>query len=332
MLVVLSATPVRASHGATGTRYVLRRDHPVAGHAATDRALSTFDAVVLQPARRTPDETPVVTLLNGITRGLDRTLAAGAHLAAHGIAAVAFDTPLGGRRTLAPSLPGNLAAIAASGARLDLPFAHRVFGAVADDLGALLTLAAERHGLGEGIRPGGRLALFGISFGCLLSAYAFGRDARGARLLGAIGHPDVAGMARGLADTFVQHAGVPPAVVAGGLRLGPLAEAAARRYGGDAAVGALRLARLLDTLSRGGGPDPLSYASRVAPERRVAFLAGADDPVAPPSAVRASAEHYPTHAVEVLPQLGHGWYPTGGGSFQSDLNGFLLRHLADWTG
>ncbi len=328
---VLSSRPVRTQRGATGTRYVLRRDVQATGHDATDAALSTFDAVILLPAGRDPASTPVVTLLNGITRGLDRTLAAGAYLADRGIAAVCFDTPLGGRRTLAPTLPDNLAALATSGVRLDLPFAHRLFDVVADDLTALLDFAAERHGLAEGTAPDGRLALFGISFGCLLSAYAFGRDARGQRLLGAIGHPDVAAMARGLAQTFAQFSGVPPAVLTSGLRLGPLAEAAARRYGGDAAVGALRLARLLDALGRGGGPDPLGFAASVAPERPVAFLAGEADPVAPPDAVRASAARYATHAVETVPRLGHGWYPQGGGSFQSDVNAFFARRLADWT-
>lgn len=328
---VLSSRPVRTTSGATGTRYVLRRDVQAAGHESTDAALSTFDAVILLPVGRDPAATPVVTLLNGITRGLDRTLAAGAHLAAHGVASVCFDTPLGGRRTLAPALRDNLAALATSGVALDLPFAHRLFDVVADDLSAVLAFAAERHGLAEGTAPGGRLALFGISFGCLLSAHAFGRDARGQRLLGAIGHPDVAAMARGLSQTFAQFSGVPPAVLAGGLRLGPLAEAAARRYGGEAAVGALRLARLLDALTRGGGPDPLAFASGVVPERTVAFLAGEADPVAPPAAIRASAARYATHAVETVPRLGHGWYPQGGGAFQSDLNAFLVRRLADWT-
>lgn len=328
---LLSSRSIRTSGGATGTRYVLRREVQATGHTATDAALSTFDAVILQPAGRDPAHTPVVTLLNGITRGLDRTLAAGAHLADRGVAAVCFDTPLGGRRTLAPTVPENLAALATSGVRLDLPFAHRLFDVVADDLGALLAFAAERHGMEEGVRPGGRLALFGISFGCLLSAHAFGRDARGQRLLGAIGHPDVTAMARGLAQTFAQFSGVPPAVLTSGLRLGSLAEAAARRYGGDAAVGALRLARLLDALSRGGGPDPLAFAPAVSPERPVAFLAGEADPVAPPTAVRASAARYATHAVETVPRLGHGWYPQGGGHFQNDVNAFLRRRLSDWT-
>ena len=180
--------------------------------------------------------------------------------------------------------------------------------------------------------------MFGVSFGCLLSSLAFGRDGVGRRLVGAIGHPDLPAMARGLVATFARFSGLPPAVIAGGLRLGPVAEAAARRYGGDGAVGALRFARLLDALGRGGraldGLDPVGFADRVGADRPVALLAGAEDPVAPPSDIRAAAAAYPTAHVETLPALGHGWYPgarpAGAVSFEEACGAFLVRQLADW--
>lgn len=328
-LTVLSAAPIRTG-GASGTRYLLRRPHAVTGHAETDAALSTFEAIVLDPVGRPAAEAPVVTLLNGITRGLDRTLVAGAALASRGVGAVLFDTPLGGRRTLTSGgPPDSLAALARADIRMDAAFASRLFDGVADDFPAVLQLAAERHALREGVE--GRLALAGLSFGCLLSAYAFGRDGRGERLLGAIGHPDLRGMALGLAETFARFSGVPAAVLQAGLRAGPLGEAAARRYGGDVAVGAFRLARLLALLGRGGGPNPIVFSPSVVSSRAVAFLAGEADPVAPPDAVRAAASRYPSHHVETVPRLGHGWYPQGSGSFQADLNGFLLRAMGDWV-
>lgn len=334
-LEVLDARAARVG-GLPATRYRLRRLHPFTGHEDLDRAFSTFDAVVLPPADGRAGA-PAVTLLNGITKGTDRSVPAALALARSGVGAVLFDTPLGGVRRPGgaghPSL--DLALIAQRGVALDVPFAQRMFDGVADDLPAVLRLAADEHGLGRD----GRTALFGVSFGCLLSSLAFGRDGVGRRLFGAIGHPDLPAMARGLVATFARFSGLPDSVVSGGLRLGPLADAAARRWGGDQAVGALRFARLLDTMGRGGKAlrtlDPLQFADRVGPDRPAAFLAGALDPVAPPDSVRAAAAAYPSAHVEVLPALGHGWYPgarpPGATSFEEACGAFLVRQLADWT-
>lgn len=333
-LQVLDARPVRVG-GLPATRYRLRRDHPFTGDADLDRAFSTFDAVVLPPADGRSGA-PAVTLLNGITKGMDRSVPAARVLAEKGIGAVLFDTPLGGaRRPGAGGHPGpDLVEIGRRGVTLDVPFAQRMFDGVAGDFPALLALAADEHGLGKD----GRAALFGVSFGCLLSSYAFGRDGVGDRLLGAIGHPDLPAMANGLVAGFARFSGLPDAVIASGLRLGPLADAAARRMGGDQAVGALRFARLLDTLGRGGRAldtlDPVRFADRVSADRPVAFLAGAEDPVAPPAAVRTAASAYRQSRVEVLPGLGHGWYPgarpSGAQSFEASCGAFLVRQLADW--
>lgn len=333
-LQVLDARPVRLA-GLPATRYRLRRGHPFTGDADLDRAFSTFDAVVLPPADGRSGA-PAVTLLNGITRGMDRSVPAARALAEAGIGAVLFDTPLGGvRRPGAGGHPGpDLVEIGRRGVALDVPFAQRMFDGVAGDVPALLALAADAHGLGAD----GRTALFGVSFGCLLSSYAFGRDGVGDRLVGVIGHPDLPAMARGLVAGFARFSGLSEATLAGGLRLGPLADAAARRMGGDQAVGALRFARLLDTLGRGGRAldplDPVRFADRVGADRPVAFLAGAADPVAPPADVRAAAAAYPTSTVDVLPALGHGWYPgarpAGAPSFEASCGDFLVRQLADW--
>ena len=309
-LQVLDARRVRAG-GVPGTRYRLRREHPVTGHADLDLALGTFEAIVLPPADGRSGA-PAVTLLNGITKGMDRSLPAATALARAGLGAVLLDTPLGGSRRVAEGHPGlDLAELARRGVDLDVPFAARLFDGVAADLAA---------------------------------AFAFARDGVGNRLFGAIGHPDLPAMARGLVDSFAQFSGLPSAVVAGGLRLGPVADVAARRMGGEPAVGLLRFARLLSALGRGGraldGLDPVRFAPEVGEpagrvDRPAHFLAGALDPVAPPEVVRTAASAFPTATVEVLPGLGHGWYvgarPAGAESFERSCGAWLVRHLADWA-
>ena len=329
----MESSPARAG-GVSATRYLLRRDHAYTGDQDLDRAFSTFGAVVIPPVDGRADA-PAVTLLNGITKGLDRSVPTGRALAQAGIGAVLIDTPLGGSRRLAGGHAGlELAEIARRGVALDVPLARRLFDGVAADLPAVLALAADAHGLGRD-----RRALFGVSFGCLLSSLPFARDGVGDRLLGAIGHPSLPAMAGGLVDGFSRFSGLPASVVAGGLRLGPIAEAAARRYGGESAVGALRFARMLDAMSRGGraleGLDPLTFAPDVSADRPAHFLAGALDPVAPPDAVRQSAAAFATSSVEVLPGLGHGWYPgarpAGAPTFERACGAWLVRQLADWV-
>ena len=270
--------------------------------------------------------------MNGITKPLAHSVPAAAEALAAGLGVALVETPLGGRRRPgAADRPGDaLARLAQRGVALDVAFAARTFAGVARDLAGVAALCAAEHGLGEA-----RRALFGVSFGGLLSAYAFGRDGLGDRLLGAIVTPALPAMARGLVSTATTFGNLPPSVVAGGLRLGAVAEAAARRWGGDAAVGALRFARLLDRLGRGGPAvdafDPLAFAS---PTRPAAFLAGALDPVAPPAAVQDAAVRWGA-PVEVVGGLGHGWFPGGrpaGTPPFGELCGrWLARQLRDWT-
>ena len=320
--------------GLPAVRYRLRREHPYTGDADLDAAFSAFDAVVIAPVGGRSDA-PLVSLMNGITKGLDRSVPAARALARAGIGAVLVDTPLGGARRLGGGHAGtDLAEMARRGVALDVPLARRLFDGVAADLPAVFSFVEAEHGLGRE-----RRALFGVSFGCLLSGLAFARDGVGDRLFGAIGHPDLPVMSRGLVSTFTRFSGLPPAVVEGGLRLGPVADAAARRYGGDQAVGAVRFARMLAALGRGGraleGVDPVRFAGGVSTSRPAHFLAGAADPVAPPADVRASADAFATSTVTVLPGLGHGWYPSarpaGARSFEDACGAWLVEHLADWA-
>ena len=325
-LTVERARPSRFA-GAPAVRYALRRTQAYTGDADLDAAFSRFDALVAAPR----PGAPLVTLLNGITKPLAHSAPAAEALVRAGFAVALFDTPLGGGRRPGTGHPGDdLAFLARRAVTLDVPFAARTFDGVAGDLAAVVDLAEAEHAVG-GV---GQRALFGVSFGGLLSAYAFGRYGLGDRLYGAIVTPSLATMARGMVSTATQFGGVPASVVAGGLKMGALAEAAARRFGGDAAVGALRFARLLDRLGRGGALvdafDPLAFA---AADRPAAFLAGALDPVAPPAAVQDAAVPWGA-AVEVVGGLGHGWFPgprpAGTPPFGELCGAWLARQLATW--
>lgn len=331
---VLAARPVRFG-GRAATAYRLYRPHAFTGDADVDRALATFDAVVVPPVGRAPEGAPVVTLLQGITAPLDRSAPLVGPLADAGFGLVAFDTPLGGNRRVGTG--PREAEVAELGRRpdlrLDLAFARRLYDAVAQDFGAALGVAAARHGLDEGVRDGGRLALFGVSFGCLLSAFAFGRDGRGARLVGASGHAGLPEMARGYARSAATWANVPPALLTAATLGRPL-EGVARRVAGDAGVGMLRLAGLFARLGRSGralrGLDPAGFAPAVGPDRPVVFLTGEADPVATPAETRAVAARYARGAARVVPGLHHAWRLQGPGTFADDCTGLLLDALADW--
>ena len=333
-LEVVSRRPARVG-GLEAVRYRLRRHHAYSGDHDVDRAFSTFDAVVIPPADGRTGA-PAVTLLNGITKPLDNSVPAALAASRAGLGAVLVETPLGGSRRLSAGHPGlDLAEIARRGIALDVPLARRLFDGVARDLEAVFGFAESEHGIGAE-----RRALFGVSFGCLLSSLAFARDGLGDRLFGAIGHPDLPTMSRGLVSAFASFSGLPPAVLEGGLRLGPLADAAARRYGGDQAVGAIRFARMLAALGRGGRAlddlDPIRFAQQVAPSRPVHLLAGERDPVAPPADLEAAASAFATSTVTVLPGLSHGWYPTsrppGARSFEGACGAWLVERLGDWVG
>lgn len=330
-LQILRARPVRLG-GVAATRYRLRRDEAYTGDDVLDAAFSTFDAIIVPPVGG--GAAPVVTLMNGITRDMTRSIPTAVALAQAGIGAALMDTPLGGARRPTQGHPGaDLAELLRRDLRPDAAFVGRLFDGVARDLPALLAVAADEHGLT------GRRALFGVSFGCVLSSLAFARDGLGDRLLGVIGHPDLPAMSRGLVSGFSRFSGLPPALIATGLRLGSVADVAAQRLGGEAAVGALRFARLLQTMGRGGADtalfDPVRFASQVSPDRRTAFLAGALDPVAPPDDIRQSATLFATSSVELAEGLGHGWYPgarpPGALDFPALCAAWTVRQLSDWT-
>src|SRR5262249_34392937 len=146
-----------------------------------------------------------------------------------------------------------------------------------------------------------RLALFGISMGCLLSAHAFTRDAFGARLLGVIGHADLRLFARSyspaLTPWLVSLPGRAALQLLARLR-GPYPEAA------------LHFLDVLQELRRDGEvctrTNPMTYVDRVGRGRPVRFLVGEEDDRLRVKDARACALRFPDGQVYAVPGLGHG--------------------------
>src|SRR5262245_45222087 len=174
--------------GRAGARYWVHRPATITGHPAVDDALSSYPLLVFVPHGRDPSQTPLVLALQGLapTR-LDR-----------GIACALFDTPLAGERGLIRDESGDVIRqvipLAQRGVALTTPMVLAMADAVMADLSLVKDLLRDRHGLRDA-----RLALFGVSLGCLLTGYAFTREGLGQRLLGAIGHPDLRLFARSYA-------------------------------------------------------------------------------------------------------------------------------------
>jgi pimeloyl-ACP methyl ester carboxylesterase len=193
-----------------------------------------------------------------------------------------------------------------------------VVEAVARDLGMVLRLVRERHGVG-----GGGVALFGVSLGALLSSFAFMRDGIGERLLCALGHADL----RRFASSFTPALG--PLLVSPSAQL--LAWLAGRWLGPQAQAG-LAFLHALSELAEGGPTgalDPMFYAGRVWAGRSVRFLVGADDPVVRPDDARACARRFADGECYVVPGLAHGTSNTGP-SFVEHVRTFVGTQLGDW--
>ena len=327
---VLEESPV-AVGGAGGVRYRLHRPHVYTGDEAVDRAISTFEAAVFLPPAAGA-HTPIVIGLQGIGAPYQRSAFLASALVSAGIGCALFETPLSGSRGLRNDPSSNAALevlpLVERGVRLDAAFAGRLFDGVAADYGALAALLAQAHGLRLE-----RLALLGVSFGCLLSALAFMRDGVGARLLGIIGHPDVPTFARGMAQTLSSYSPLPLDAICRPGMMG-LAEGFARRAAGNAGIGALHLACLLVRLGAGGAAEafnPMTYADRVGPERPTAFFVGGKDTLARPDDAERCAARIAGARVVVDPAMGHGAYATSGEPFDRRVTRFVQEALADWA-
>ncbi len=309
--------------GRTGACYLAQRPGELTGNPAVDAALFRFPVAVFLPPGREPAHTPVVIGLQGLATPFQETGFLVPTLLDMGIACVLFDIPLAGQRSLIPDQPGDVVQQIIPLARHGISFTARtvagLMDVVARDFVLVLDLVRRRHGLRDD-----RLALFGISMGCLLSAHAFTRDGRGARLLGVIGHADLHLFARSYAPSLTPLLVSPPARVAGkllSLIRGPYPEAALRFLG------------VLQELRRGGEDcvraNPMTYAGRVSGDRRVRFLVGEEDPRLRPKDAQVCSLHFPDGKCHVVPGMAHGTV-TSGPSFADHVRTFVATQLADW--
>src|SRR5262245_5167319 len=173
--------------GRTGFRYWVRHPFAFTDNTGIDERLSGFPVAVFLPHGRDPRSTPLVIGLQGMAAPYQWNGFVVATLLDMGIASVLFDAPLAGERSLARRHDGDVVAEAAAlishGVALKAALVAGMMEAITGDVQIVTTLAEERHGLSD---P--RRALFGVSLGALLAAFAFTRDGVGERLLGVIGH------------------------------------------------------------------------------------------------------------------------------------------------
>jgi hypothetical protein len=306
--------------GRGGCRYWVHHPFLFTGTAAIDDRLSSFPVVVFQPPWRDPQQTPLVIGLQGMAAPWQWNAFIVPTLLDMGIAVALFDTPLAGERSLvrngAGDVVGEVTALLQHGARLQPALAPRIMDAVARDFATTLRLAEERHGLTDR-----RRALFGVSLGTLLAAFTFARDGLGSRLLGTIGHADLAALARSYAPPLTPLLAFSP--VRAAARLVSILTARRSIHG---AVGFLTVLRALCV----GGEhcrqaDPMAFLGRVGQGRQVRFLVGAADPVVRPLDAVACARRFPDGECYVVPDLEH-----GGGSFVEHVRTFLGTQLGDW--
>ncbi|HEY8503686.1 MAG TPA: hypothetical protein VIL46_03835 [Gemmataceae bacterium] len=303
-----------------GARYWVHHPCRVTGRPEIDERLSDYPVAVFLPPGRRPAETPVLIGLQGLAAPYHWNGMFLPTLLDMGIACVLFDTPLGGERSLLRLHDGNvlaeLEALQRGGVRVTPGLVRWMFEAVARDFGTVTRLIADRHGLTD---P--RRALFGVSLGTLLSAYAFLRHGVGVRLLGTIGHADLPRFARSYAARSPAWLGLLPVRLFGGVAVRLFWR---RRRAGWAFL------RVLQRLAGGRGTagliNPMRYADRAGEGRRVRFLVGEADPVVRPADATACAARFPDGECYVVPGLAH-----GGDAFFEHARYFLATQLGDWA-
>jgi hypothetical protein len=306
--------------GRQGVRYWLHSPFEFTGHATVDERLSGFPVAVFVPEGRDPQHTPVVLGLQGMAAPYQWNSFLVPTLLDMGMACVLFDTPLAGERSLTRDFLGEAVheatALLSYGVSLQANLLSRIMEAVARDFKAVLGLVEDRHGLCD---P--RRALFGVSLGTLLAAFAFTRDSVGTRLLGTVGHADLPLFARSYTPLLA------PLLASAPVRTA--ARLASWLTGRRSINGAISFLAVLRELCGGGDTcrqsNPMTFLDRVAAGRRVRFLVGEADPLVRVQDARACARRFPDGECYAVPGLAH-----GGDSFAGHVRTFLGTQLGDW--
>jgi hypothetical protein len=307
--------------GRCGQRYWIEHPFPFTGHPSADERLAGFPVLVFAPAHRPPEQTPVVLGLQGMAAPLEWNSFLVPTLLDMGVACVLLDTPAAGERSLVRTHTGEvldeLVGFVQDGVPIRSVLVLHIMQAMARDCATALRLAAERHGLTDR-----RVALFGVSLGALLTAYAFLRDGLGVRLLGAIGHADLPTFARSYRPCGTPVFASTP-VRAVGQVIG--------RMAGPRVIAGFDFLAVLNELGRSPArlaqANPMHFLDRLGPGRCVRFLVGGDDRQVRPADAIACARRFPDGKCYVVPGLAH-----GGDGFIDHVRYFLDTQLEDWAG
>lgn len=309
----------------SGDRYWFYEPFPYTGVDEVDERLSGFPVAVFLPKHRPRQETPLVVGLQGMCAPYGWNAFIVPTLIEMGIAVALFDPPLAGERSLVRTsttlVQNEIKPLIDRGIPFDTALFLSIFRTTARDIAKIREFCGDRYGLTDS-----RLALFGVSMGVLLSAYAFTANSLGDRLLGTIGHANLPSFAKSWGRSFLPELAASP--------LGGLAETLLQRLQPDLTpvVKLLRLTKNLKYQDEYAWDcNPMNYLEQVQPHRRVRFLIGANDSIVNIKDARACAQKFPDGACYVVPGMGHGTRQWGA-SFVDHVRYFLVTQLGDWRG
>ncbi|MCF4967575.1 alpha/beta hydrolase [Nostoc sp. CMAA1605] len=309
--------------GVRGDRYWFYEPYPYTGVSDIDEKLSGFPVAVFLPQHRPRHHTPLVIGLQGMCAPYGWNAFIVPTLTQMGIAVALFDTPLAGERSLVRSFTSlaqnEIKPLLDRGIAFDTAMLLSIFRSTANDIAKVREFCGDRYGLSD---P--RLALFGVSMGVLLSAYAFTTNGLGERLLGTIGHADLPSFAKSWGYNLLPDIAASP--------VGGIAESILDRLQPDLTpvVKLLQLAKNLKYQDEFAWEcNPMNYIDSVKLPRRVRFLIGANDPMVNIKDAQNCAQKFPDGACYVVPGMGHGTRQWGA-TFVDHVRYFLVTQLADW--
>ncbi|MBD2165948.1 alpha/beta hydrolase [Calothrix membranacea FACHB-236] len=309
--------------GVNGDRYWFYEPYPYTGIPDIDERLSGFPVAVFLPPHRPLQQTPLVIGLQGMSAPYGWNAFIVPTLTQMGIAVALFDTPFAGERSLVRTftakIQNEIQPLIAQNISFDTALLLSIFSNTASNIASIYNFCGDRYHLSDH-----RLALFGVSMGVLLSAYAFTAKGLGDRLLGAIGHADLQSFANSWGYWLLPDLAASP--------LGGFAARLLTRLQPELTpvVRLLQLAKNLKYHDEYAWEcNPMNYVEQVKLPRRVRFLVGANDPIVRIRDTHTCAEKFPDGACYAVPGMGHGTRQWGPG-FVDHVRYFLTTQLGDW--
>lgn len=308
--------------GRAGWRYWIHHPYCHFSRPDTDKALSSFPLVVFLPPGN-PARTPLLIGLQGMAAPYHWNAFLVPLLLDHGIACAFFDTPLAGERSLIRDESGDvlrqLTPLVEKGVPLDIGLVEGLFESVACNLSLVRRLLADRHGLTDD-----RLALFGVSLGCLLTSFTFLRDRLGERLLGVIGHADLKAFARSYSPYLAPVLSSLPARVMVRALTGFVGHYPRAMVDFLAVLG--ELASDSPVANR---LNPMTHVDPTDKTRPMRFLVGAEDELLRAEDAEHCVSRLPNALAYVVPGLGHG-DTRFGPKFEDHVRYYVATQLGDW--